>query len=747
MIQPQPTTPLSTNVTVKQTVDGFLFSLFVGLSAGSAATSPLKSVGGFFQKKQEDESWQKSRPLKRSKTDPTMSKSRKFPYSLKKGSKKDKDKDKSRTNVTEGPSEEKLEEKEEMEDLAEIDEMYTLPEIPHTPLSVMQISKLIEMEVLEEAHLNLLALRLEFQQELQHCGQDSPMDLVKKEKDLNLLYRDLRNKITTIVRDSNSFPCRNKGLLVLVARIIQEEEKRAEEAGGLAGSWMEAWRDAVDEGVRAKVESVHLEQREQNAAWLSVHLGLLGKAIVDDLASVKTELRWSYPPSFRVFSTYVRGYHRVVAQHLRKLEQQVTELKDLFALLDWIVNRYKSERIMANVSLQPEMREESSDLQLDEHFLEQLRDKYCNRVKVDVRFSLDRVIELENEVVWTKQKMWEQDGDDDVLDAPFHRDIFTRVDGIVKNAPQIDAQLEKRVITSCLEELKLFPKRFESEFMRQCSSLRPRPPWTNYHITYINGFTALQQHLEGYARVCPGEMENFRKEVKWLIARLTQRLEDQFKEDVKPFLRRMMTRKWLTNSDDFDQLYERTEALGEHCALMRPQHVQAFASHLHYHVLREYIGQLMKNNYSCKNRKHEKAAAKIRQQWENLVDVFRERKHGNSLKTLSHEWMYPVGDDLCNIIGQKKKADIKEHLEPMVKRYPDFSKKHLVAVLNFRGLLRGRERQLILRRFTELKNNNVGGAGAAYRDQSLFGDMQVSVNTDCLSSLPLSCLGFLLPDS
>lgn len=208
-------------------------------------------------------------------------------------------------------------------------------------LPVMQISKLIEMEVLEEAHLNLLAMRREFQQQ-QQCGQDSPIDLAKKEKDLNLLYMDLRNKINTIVRDSNSMPSRNKGLLVPVARIIQEEEKRTDEPGGLPGSWMEAWREAVSEGVRVKVESVHLEQ---NTAGLSVHLGLLGKAIVDDLESVKRELRWSYPPSFRVFSTYVKGYHRTVGQHMKKLEQQVTELKDMYALLDWIINKYSRSEI------------------------------------------------------------------------------------------------------------------------------------------------------------------------------------------------------------------------------------------------------------------------------------------------------------------------------------------------------------------------------------------------------------------
>lgn len=201
---------------------------------------------------------------------------------------------------------------------------------------VMQISKLMEMEDLEEAHLHLLALRQEFQQEQRCCEEDSLMELAKKEKDLSLLYGDLRSKIKVIVRDSI-----NKDLLLQVARIIQEEERRAEEPGGLPGSWMESWREAVGEGVQVKVGSVHLEQKEQNVSWLAVHLALLGKTIVEHLEGVKKKLRRSYPPSFKVFSTYVSSYHRVVGQHLKKLEQQTTELKDLYALLYWIINDYK----------------------------------------------------------------------------------------------------------------------------------------------------------------------------------------------------------------------------------------------------------------------------------------------------------------------------------------------------------------------------------------------------------------------
>lgn len=47
-----------------------------------------------------------------------------------------------------------------------------------------------------------------------------------------------------------------------------------------------------------------------------------------------------------------------------------------------------------------------------------------------------------------------------------------------------------------------------------------------------------------------------------------------FRAVFQPYLRRMMTRKWLTNDEDFKQLLCRTELLSDHCSVMRPPHAQ-----------------------------------------------------------------------------------------------------------------------------------------------------------------------------
>ncbi|KAL0969010.1 hypothetical protein UPYG_G00221530 [Umbra pygmaea] len=623
----------------------------------------------------------------------------------------------------------------------EVRESYTLPEIPPTPLSVMQISKMIEMEQLEEAHVNLLSLRLEFQHEQEECTEEaSSVELAKKEKDLSILYSNLQGKVKEIVRESSKHSYANIDLLLPVARIIQEEEKREADPGGVGGpgGWRGTWREAVSEGVQASLSKVTLDSPEQSASWLAVHLGLLGKAITEDLEMVKGELQRSYPHSFNVFSTYLNCYHHAVGQHLKKLQLQVAELKDYYVLLDWIINYYESEEIMGSPSLRPEMEAENTGLSLEKGFLEQLKEKYCLRAKEDMRASLDKILELENEDMWSKKLAPETD-EDKFFNSEIHMDIWTKVKSNAVNSKKIDANLETRVVCSCLQELQQFPKRFEDAFRNSCNILEDPLLWAKYQITYINSFTALKDHMEGYRESCPEHVDHHSREVDDLVHRLVQGLEEHFKNDVKSYLRRMMTSKWLSTDEDFQQLYNKTETLSQHCLHMRPPYVKMLVSGVHYYIVKEYVSQLMKNNYSCKNRKHEIAASTMRLQWDRLNYLFDEMK-------TTQDWLHPVGQHLSDIIG-KNEGEIKIHLKDLVTDYPDISKKHLLAVLYFRGL-RGREKRTIVRYFTELKKKlEIKGSTGEIR-RALFSEIQVTnTNTNCLTDMPFSCFSFLSPDS
>ncbi|KAL0969011.1 hypothetical protein UPYG_G00221550 [Umbra pygmaea] len=632
--------------------------------------------------------------------------------------------------TVENEERERVEEQEK--EKIEVRESYTLPERPPTHLSVMQISKLIEMEQLEQAHVNLLSLRLEFQHDREECTEKtSSVELDKKEKDLSILYSDLQGKVKKIVRESSSRSYANKDILLAVARIIQEEEKKEADPGVVSGpeGWQVVWREAVSEGVQDSLSKVTLDSPEQSASWLAVHLGLLGKAITEDLEMVKGELQGSYPPSFNVFSTYVNCYHHAVGQHLKKLQLQVAELKDYYFLLDWIINDYESEEIMGSPSLRPEMEVENTGLSLEEGFLEQLKEKYWLRAKEDMQASLDKILEMENEDMWSKKLAPKRDDENLFNSEIIHYHIWRTVKSQALHSKKIDANLETRVVCSCLEELRQFPKRFEDAFRNSCNILENPSLWADYQITYINSFTTLKDHMEEFRENFPEVVDRHSREVDDLVQRLVQGLEEHFKNDVKPNLKRMMTNKWLSTDEDFKQLYRKTETLSQHCLHMRPPYAKMLVSSVHYYVVKKYVSQLMKNNYSCKNRKHEIAANTMRLQWDRLSYLFDEMK-------TTHDWLHPVGEHLSDIIGGENEGDIKRHLTDLVKDYPDISKKHLLAVLYFRGL-RCRKKQRIVRHFTELKKKpKIKGSTGEIRG-ALFSEIQVK-NNIC-NCMPLCC--------
>ncbi|XP_058242105.1 exocyst complex component 3-like protein 4 isoform X1 [Hemibagrus wyckioides] len=600
--------------------------------------------------------------------------------------------------------------------------LYILPEIPQVPLSVMQINNLIKNDLLEEAYLNILSLREEVQREHEALGEKSfPMELLNKKKDLNLLYNNLKDKLTEIVQQSSVEPSCNKELLVQVAGIIEEEEKR--EVAGQNCGWREVWRTAIERGLIETLKKIHLDSHDQNVSWLAVHLGQVGKVIVEQLKKVKAELINSYPPSFNVFETYVSTFHKVVGEHLKALQGKVTEAKDYYALLNFILNQYNSEKIMGSDSLQPELREELKTLQLEADFLDKIKNAYCDHLQADVRSSLDNILKLEHDEMWKDEN--KPQINEELYLSHIHMDILMNIQGPIQASSLLDMNLEHRVIYCCLHELKEFPKRFESAFVEWNKTLLDPSLWAEYHITYINSFIDFNEQIESYRQKCPIEVEQLGKEINGLVNRLRQALLEHFKTDTKPLLKMMMTRKWMTSEEDFQKLYKRIETLSQQCKHMSPQCVQDFVSDVHYFVVKEYISQLIKNNYSCKNRKSEKAAAKLDKQWGELCELFQE------MNSAQH-WLYPVGGHLQKII-EEKKSEIKNCLSPLVDEYPDFSQKHLSAVLYFRGIKWGRQRQVILQKFSDLQKH---ARNAGSTNHALFNNMEVAASQHCLVNMP-----------
>ncbi|XP_067278102.1 exocyst complex component 3 [Pseudorasbora parva] len=584
-------------------------------------------------------------------------------------------------------------------------------EIPQNPCTVLQITDYIQRDMLKEAYLNLLSMRLELQKELKAVGEGTPpANLVKKETEVIDLFGTLQNKMSVIVRNSSdvsnssALPSFNKELLVNVAHIILEEEKRQGEPGAMQG-WREAWRDAVRDGVRDTLKKIPLNSREQNASWLAVHLGLLGKAVVENLERVKIELLSSYPADFEVFETYVSCHHEAVGEHLKSLLEKVTELKDYYALLDFIIHHYPSD-----------LKNNHNNLIMDEDLLNKIKTSYCHCQMDDFKSALENIIISEKEV-WTMKKSPDRT-DDGFLTSKTYMVTCQLIASYAGNLEKIDENMVKTVVQFCLKELNQFHTRFEEEFSQHTHSLLTSDLldcclWIEYHISYINSFNSLKESVQCYRPNCSSQVEQLEKEMDGLIQRLSQTLIKHFKTDVKPYMDGMMTKKWLKTNEDFKEITSRIENYCGLCKSMRAPSAQVFVNDVHYYIAREYVSQLMKKKYSCKKTKNEDAAIKLREQWDELKKLFEDM--GSSLN-----WLYPLGDHLSDIIGMENERKIKDLLIPLISNYPDISKKQLSAVLYFRDNGFSLERHNVINQFTVLKRD----AGDTNHDHPFFTDIE-----------------------
>ncbi|KAK2852724.1 hypothetical protein Q7C36_007925 [Tachysurus vachellii] len=586
-------------------------------------------------------------------------------------------------------------------------------------LSVMEIDGLIEKAELKEAYLNILTLQKEIECEQDALGQeDSPVKLVHKEKDLNLLYNNLMKKVINIAYQSCVQPSFNNDLLVQVAGIIQDKENRERDVEGV-GDWRGAWRAAIQQGVKETLGKIYLKQ---SVPCVGEHLELLGKMIVELLVKVKAEILNLYPQSFLVFETYASSCHEYVAEHLKVLLGKVTELKDYNDMLDFVINRYHSEMILSSPSLQPEMKDQKS-LTLSDDLLGQMKKAYCDRLQKTLYDSLDSVINAEQEEVWKKKVTQKSTKDGIFLSSEVHTNVCEMIKTYSDNCAKIDENLEKMAICKCMEVLKHFPKRFEDEFSKQSRSLLGSDLldcclWAEYHIAYINSFSLLKEHMDGYRKKCPGQVEELAIEVDVLIDHLRQALLEQFKAEIEQYLGELMTKKWLTTDTDFNELVNRIETYSGYNKSMRHPSAQTFANDAHYHVVKVYISEMLSNKYSCKGKKNEEAAEKINKQWTELNKLFSEM--GSTL-----DWLHSLGGHISKIIEQEHEKDIKNFLTPLVENYPDISKKQLSAILYFRdsGFLKF-ERSSAMQCFSELKCHIDNGKTENIGKHTFFSDIK-----------------------
>ncbi|KAM6254603.1 exocyst complex component 3-like protein 4 isoform 2-T2 [Spheniscus humboldti] len=588
--------------------------------------------------------------------------------------------------------------------MEEISEKIAAEPIQGKPLSVMEINELIQKRQLLEAFASIKYLEDETIAERDaEKYKDNPQEFVRKSKDVDLLYNSITNMIQSIVVGTLEQPTVEDTMLNSLVTLIAHEEAAHPNTGNTAGpgsdllgtprKWREEWREAINESARKRVQRVPMASKKEESFWLDLHLGFLQKQLSEDLLKIKLSVKKCYPEEYQVCDMYVEAFHNAVASHLQELSQRPLEFNELYTLLDWVANIYRSELFLGHPDLKPEVKTENLSLLLTPADWDKLKNDYITLAKGKIKSYFGNILRLE------VTEKWEKEVHPEVKENLYHSslsfDIQTIIGEHMKISGAISRSLGTKMLELCLAELHEFVPRFGEEFVAW-STAQDSPVFAPYFTAYINSFHDLVSGLE---RVFKVNTEELQKILATLTRNFTNIFLNKLRTKAQPLLKKILTKDWILVTERPDSLASAVSQFSEHLQHMREPMGQELLRDVHKYVVREYIMQVIKPR--------RKMNGETRQQGSDS------------------DWLLPAIHHIANIIGEKKKDKIKEYVKELCQDYPDIRKEHILAVLALRGLGRTRRAAIFRQGFRVLESPSSG------EDSTLFAEIDAPVIISC----------------
>ncbi|XP_054684268.1 exocyst complex component 3-like protein 4 isoform X3 [Grus americana] len=384
----------------------------------------------------------------------------------------------------------------------EIGEKIEAELIQGKPLSVMEINDLIQKRQLLEAFACIKYLEDETIAERDaEKYKDNLQELVRKSKDVDLLYNSIANTIQSIVVGTLEHPTVEGTMLTSLATLIAREEAAHPNTGNAAGpgsdllgtprKWREEWREAINESARKRVLRVPMASKEEESSWLDLHLGFLQKHLTEDLLKIKLSVKKCYPEDYQVCDTYVEAFHKAIASHLQDISQRPLEFNELYTLLDWVANTYHSELFLGHPDLKPEVKTENLSLLLTPADWDKLKNDYITSAKGKIKSYFGNILRLEVTEKWEKEVHPEVK--ENLYHSSFSFDIQTIIGEHMKISGAISRSLETKTLELCLAELHEFIPR--SSPLQAARSFQMSP-------TLVRGGVRGMEHCSGQPHLC-----------------------------------------------------------------------------------------------------------------------------------------------------------------------------------------------------------------------------------------------------
>ncbi|KAM4013193.1 exocyst complex component 3-like protein 4 [Anomaloglossus baeobatrachus] len=552
-------------------------------------------------------------------------------------------------------------------------------------LSVMEINGLIQSRELINAFENIKLMEDKL---LEECAtsdfHENVTEFTIRGRDVDLLYGSLFNMMRSIVKDSLGQDQVDEPLISSVVTVIKKEAETHKNPKvapanseipllGQPRAWKKLWKEVVKDSVSKRVEALPMTDGEKG--WLAAHLETLKSTTMEDLKKVKISLRPLYPEDYNVCGTYVSSYQDALISHLQKnILPSALEFSQLYSLLDWIMNQYESDQFMGNPDLHADLNPFSVRPLLEGECLEKLKKDYIRTLQETVRMYMNNIIEME-------KKNWQngEEVEELILTDSCHLPVYTDIEEIigthVRNSAMLCQELEISASNACIEELGTFTTRLQAAF-QDCVGTSFTDLFVQYTVVYVNSLTKLRHNTtQSDAEQCRCAETNLTNAIK----SLKQHFIQLFKKDTRAQFHKIITKTWLTKNTAFNAIMKSMGILCRCLKYFLPPHDKDFAHEIHQYLVTEYISQTMKRKLSLNHSERKKAAQKMREE-AALINKAADDM-GSDLDYL-HQAIHCISE----IIGAKKKEDIKSKLDQLFQLYPDVSKDHILCILHLHGV-------------------------------------------------------------
>ncbi|XP_051963617.1 tumor necrosis factor alpha-induced protein 2-like [Xyrauchen texanus] len=614
-----------------------------------------------------------------------------------------------------------------------------VPEVkPREPLSVLEILQLVTKRDLFLADTHILELEQECREAefppaggIEEFSSPSSKDSSRrKAKDVELLYEALQKELWDVVRESLRSPTAGPNL-GLVVQVLQQEEQadrdwaqdeRATPGGPRPRDLKKRWREAVVE-----LADGNLPQHEEaRVGELAAYLDKLRVRMVEDLGAARRNVVSVYPAEYDSFQVYTQSYHQAVTRRLKLITTEDLQITDIYSLLDWLYNIYNRD-VLGTVTITTPINLAQLGPLLPAETVEKLELDCLNSVRGKVTTELSQVLEEE-------EKRWLDTLNIEEYQIPLARTVIQRLQEDLERSAAINHQLGSRVAQCSLNGLAdllySFQRKVEMFHEMLVSGFGENEDgYIAKTIALVNCCPPFRSFVQRCGQCDPSASEDSIRRGNTALDRIvnlsTRVLNDRLFEPIRPLFDKLIKRKWLSNTEPFEQIEGHIKEHFKKFRRMDNPPYEVLVVEVHRRVMTEYIRAIMRGRIICTSLKMRKRmAGRLRDEGKSLKTLFKELESSAS-------WLDSVIPHLSEIILLEDTPSIQMEVGMLVREFPDIRRKHVSAILNIRGMTRQTERQEILNIVKDIENSDT--LTRVSRDRALFAEVPVTSEVHCLN--------------